>query len=463
MQVATSSNLPEASDVVVVGGGLAGLVAGLRCAELGHDVVVLEQGAAADYPCNSRFTMGFFHVAMTNIFAPPEALRKAIDSATRGHADPALAASLAAGAAPAMRWLAGQGVRTIRPRGFSASPMLAPPVPMRRGLHWHGRGGDVLLRRLSANLAQRGGRMLCGVRAEALLMYNGVCTGLATSAGRIAARAVILADGGFQAAPDLLARHVTAHPASILTRNAGTGRGDGLRMAAAVGARIIDSAEFYGHVQHRDAMRDADLWPYPVIDHLVSAGLAVGPKGRRFADEGLGGVAMANAIARLPDPLSATAICDTMIWETRGRLPVLPPNPHLRDAPIVRAQTVEALAAALGMPELPATIAVHNAALSGGLSDLSPPRTPGRMPPLPIRKPPFLAIPLCAGITYTMGGIAVDGQAQVLDEAGARIPGLLAAGSTIGGLEGGPAAGYTGGLSKALVFGLRAAASVGER
>jgi len=42
------------------------------------------------------------------------------------------------------------------------------------------------------------------------------------------------------------------------------------------------------------------------------------------------------------------------------------------------------------------------------------------------------------------------------------IPGLFAAGSATGGLEGGQYSGYTGGLSKAAVFGLRAGECIGR-
>jgi fumarate reductase flavoprotein subunit len=45
----------------------------------------------------------------------------------------------------------------------------------------------------------------------------------------------------------------------------------------------------------------------------------------------------------------------------------------------------------------------------------------------------------------------------VLRADGTVIAGLYAAGATSGGLEGGPAAGYAGGLMKALTFGLLAA------
>ena len=79
---------------------------------------------------------------------------------------------------------------------------------------------------------------------------------------------------------------------------------------------------------------------------------------------------------------------------------------------------------------------------------------------MPIAKAPFLAIPVCAGITYTMGGIVVDGGSRVLKTDGAAIPGLYAAGSTTGGLEGGPTVGYLGGLAKAAIQGLVAAETI---
>ena len=67
--------------------------------------------------------------------------------------------------------------------------------------------------------------------------------------------------------------------------------------------------------------------------------------------------------------------------------------------------------------------------------------------------PPFYAIPAIAGVTYTMGGIAIDAHARVLRDDGSPIPGLMAAGAVTGGLDGGPRSGYVGGLMKSAVFG----------
>ena len=75
---------------------------------------------------------------------------------------------------------------------------------------------------------------------------------------------------------------------------------------------------------------------------------------------------------------------------------------------------------------------------------------------MPVAKPPFYAVPLCAGITYTMGGIAIDPDGQVLRPGGGTVQGLYAVGATTGGLEGGATVGYVGGLIKAATFGIRA-------
>jgi fumarate reductase flavoprotein subunit len=102
----------------------------------------------------------------------------------------------------------------------------------------------------------------------------------------------------------------------------------------------------------------------------------------------------------------------------------------------------------------------YNAAVDAGtLHMLSPPRRSDRYRAWPIRTVPFYAIPICAAITNTMGGIVVDGNGAVLDQSDTPMPGLFAAGSTVGGLDGGPNAGYVGGLIKATIA-LRAAEAI---
>jgi fumarate reductase flavoprotein subunit len=67
------------------------------------------------------------------------------------------------------------------------------------------------------------------------------------------------------------------------------------------------------------------------------------------------------------------------------------------------------------------------------------------------------------GITFTMGGARIGADAAVLRPDGQPIPGLFAAGSTTGGIQGGPDGGYVGGLAVAATFGYIAAGSIAAR
>jgi len=102
----------------------------------------------------------------------------------------------------------------------------------------------------------------------------------------------------------------------------------------------------------------------------------------------------------------------------------------------------------------------NQAIAEGATAQLVPARSALPFKPVPITRAPFYAMPLCAGITYTMGGIAIDAGCRVMRDDGQPIAGLYAAGSTTGGHEGGPVAGYTGGLSKAVTFGWLAARTI---
>ena len=91
-------------DVIVVGAGLAGLVAGTRAAERGLRVAVLEKGADPRYACNTRWSGGIIHVGYTDPKEPPQAIRAAIERHTRGHTDPDLAEALITDTGKVIDW-----------------------------------------------------------------------------------------------------------------------------------------------------------------------------------------------------------------------------------------------------------------------------------------------------------------------------------------------------------------------
>ncbi len=460
-------NAATSYETIIVGGGLAGLTCGLRLAEQGVRVAILEKGETDRYMCNSRICGGAFHVSYRDVAEPADVLLKAMNSKTQGFSRPSFLQAMTEDAGNAMRFLQGKGVRYIK---VGHEPhrqhTLAPPIATKGRDYWQGRGGDIMLRTLHAELKKAGATLLLGTRALSLRMAGNQCVGVkAEQQGKpisIDARNVVISDGGFQANHELLKEYITPAPAKIRQRNAQTAMGDGLKMARAVGAQLVGMKRFYGHVLIQDAMTNDDLWPFPIMDFLCTAGVMIDAAGQRFVDEGLGGVYLSNYIAALDDPLGTTVIFDQPIWEGPGKEFITPANPLIvsNGGTVLKSPDLAGLAKQLGLPTgaLEATVAQYNAAVdAGNVAQLSPTRTTTSYKAHPIRNAPFYAVRLAAGITYTMGGIAIDGDSRVLDANDNPITGLYAAGCATGGLEGGDHIGYVGGLSKSSVTGFRAA------
>ncbi|MBM3344367.1 MAG: FAD-dependent oxidoreductase [Betaproteobacteria bacterium] len=454
-------------DALIIGGGLAGLTCALRLADQGVKVAVLEKGDSERYACNSRICGGAFHVSYRDVYEPPAALLNAINTLTQGFAKAELANTMAHHAATAVNFLKSKGVRYMKVGNAShRQTTLAPPIATKGRDYWHGRGGDVMLRTLQAALKQAGGTLLINTRALNLRMAGGACVGVEAEQNgarvNLDARNVVICDGGFQANHELLKAYITREPTKIRQRNAQTAIGDGLKMARAAGAQLTAMNRFYGHPLIQDALTNDDLWPFPVMDDLCVAGVVVDLSANRFVDEGLGGVYLANHIAGMDDPLAGTVIYDHPIWEGPGKAFLTPANPLIvsNGGTVHKANTLFELAQKAGLPAaaLEATVAHYNAAVdAGATAQLTPARSVTRHQAWPIRTAPFYAARLVAGITYTMGGIAIDGDSRVLDHNNNPITGLYAAGACSGGLEGGEAAGYVGGLSKSATTGFRAA------
>jgi fumarate reductase flavoprotein subunit len=456
-------------DVVAIGGGFSGLVPACRAAELGLSAAVLEARSEDRYLCSSRYSTGVANVMGLPIMAEPERLYRAILAGSGDNARPAVARAVAENGARAIAWLSQQGANFTQRALQHDQPgqqVLAPPRRASAGLDWEGRGADLLMRRLEENLTQRRGTLMRNTKVEALVVENGACVGVDAvrdgKALRITAKAVVIADGGFAANRDMIAQYITPQADRVLCRVGPGAKGDGIRMAEKAGAAIGGLGAFYGHIHHKNAMTNARLWPYPHLDAAAETALLVGPDGKRFTDEGLGGVCMANAIAQLSDPLGAFLIIDDTIWRKEPTITTtVPANPAMVEAggELISAPDIATLAARIGLPakELEQTIGDYVKAVErGDFGRLATPRTVRKHKPMPIVAPPFHAVPLCTGVTGTMGGVEINEHGQALKPGGAVFPGLYAVGTPVGGLEGGPRAGYVGGLSKAFVLGLLA-------
>ena len=446
--------MPDAC--VIVGGGLAGMVAARRLQQLGVRPVVLERGEIEGGTNNARISGGLLHVAMAAMDEKPDLLYERILEETDGEIEPVLARVYADNAGRAAEWLTVEGVE-IRPKSQVPCQRFAlypHEVAMARRMI-PTRGPDRAMMKLYRAVREGGGEVILGASAEALRPGPDgqwvITHRLHGSAHDRAAQTVLVADGGFQGSAELLSRYVGPNAPLCLLRAMPSSTGAGLRMLMGVGAKAVGLGRVYGHMVSANALANDALWPYPSVDKLCLQGALVDRGGDRLATRASDGVRLVNELARTEDPRGYCAVFDEHLWTTAGKdnpYGTPTPNPDLveRGGTLVRATSLHDLAEATGIDaeRLSQAVAAHNA-------------EPGRVA---LTHSPYYAMPVIPGITFTMGGVKTGPAGEVLDEMDRPIPGLFAAGSTTGGLHGGPRGGYVGGLAAALTFGLLAAEAV---
>jgi tricarballylate dehydrogenase len=274
------------------------------------------------------------------------------------------------------------------------------------------------------------------------------------------ADAVILACGGFQGNSTMMRAHFGPGAETLRLISPGTGfdTGDGIRMATDQGASI--SGDWNG--MHIEPIDPRSKHSAPVV-LVYPYGIVVDQDGRRFFDEGSGLMhetweAFARDIHFARPKRIVYAILDSRLFEIEGFARAI-----RSDVPPYRAESVDSLAAQIGVPadNLRATIDTFNASAPGDTARFDAARCDGLAaadtlkPPKsnwarPIAKPPFLAYPLVGAIAYTFGGLATNEKAEVLCEQG-PMPGLYAAGETTGHFYG--TAPNAVAVLRALVFG----------
>jgi fumarate reductase flavoprotein subunit len=339
---------------------------------------------------------------------------------------------------------------------------MKPQGRTKPGLSWKGLAGDILLKTLAQRFLNSGGEFLLNCKALSLISDQSQCIGVNLAIQHdeeielrsFYGKGVFIADGGFQSNLDLLKKHVCQYPELLKQRGAATGNGDGLLMAMQIGAKTTGMSSFYGHTLSKDALFIENLWPYPYLDNLVGSGIVVDANARRFVDEGKGGVYVANKIANSRKPDSTFVIFDGSTWNSTGKIGLIPPNPHIENegGTVFSAPTIEELSKISNLPfhQLNLSVTDFNVCIANNAfsKSIAPSREFSKIKPQAIITPPFYALPMCVGITYTMGGLSVNQFSQVIHENGHTIEGLFAIGASAGSFEGGEEVTYVGGLIK---------------
>lgn len=436
-------------DVVVAGAGMAGLAVAASLGIAGRRVLLLEKGP--DVGGSMRMSGGSLWTASTM-----EAMERYVPAGDRE-----LQRQVVEGLPSAVEWLDGLGVPT---EGLARDERrFGGQVDV-----------DLLSRRLTAIVTDAGGDVarstaLLGIEIDGDGAVSGVRVASADGEDVVPTRCVVLTTGGFQGSPELRERYIPGWPGDLALRSNTSSDGAGLEAALAIGATTSEGMDgFYGHTMPDIPLEPAQ-WTAVTAYHSQDTVL-VDLSGQRFFDES---TSMADehapmAIVRRPGALAIMVIDDVLY---RGdELPDRTPQakrakPSFDDAVSLGARAVVAdtweevadglASVGLDREAFLRTMSEYNAAMRAGTDDgLDVPRSRHRVP---LDVPPFRALVVRPGITFTLGGVRIDHRMRVLRSDGSPIPGLLAAGADAGGTYGG---GYMGGLALGLVQGRIAAETI---
>lgn len=232
---------------------------------------------------------------------------------------------------------------------------------------------------------------------------------------------VILATGGYGANAALVAK--LHNIPELMTSNASSSTGDGMLMAQEIGAALtgMDKIQIHPHGNPKTGALQSHF------AGSVTNSIYVNKEGHRFTEE----TGRRDTISN--DTLQQTDHIMFSIYDARTASDNSDNAVEMGNA--YKADTLEDLAKQAGIdPDgLVAEVARYNELVESGKdTDFGK-----KAVELKIEEAPFYCVPLSPTIHHTMGGVKIDTDARVYNEAGEIIDGLYAAGEVTGGIHGG--------------------------
>lgn len=421
-------------DVLVAGGGAAGLMTALRASE-NPDLVVAVLEKSTREGCNAAVSSGSLAAGGTRFQRAA-----GIEDSPTLHADEILAASgderhrplveaLTRAAPDYVHWIAE-----------------ALDYPMEVGVDMPRKGMSVP--RLHADPERRGGgplvshlRSVLVDRANVAFLDNTPVTGLRVDGGRVvgvtaaqgstpisaAATTTVLATDGFAGSPALM-RRFCADLGEPFHGGVSTATGDAVPWLEELDADLRNMSACLRHGQvtlHGTRVNPALPWLGAVL---------VNTRGERFVDEQAYGYSgLAHHVQGQPGEKAL------MVWDDEAQAAA-------RHSEMMRdSAAAGALGGAETSGELAAVLRISEDLLHTALRPVE-----GRRP----LRAPFHYAWLTHGVLTTQGGAAIDTSGRVLRRDGTTVPGLRAGGGTAVGLAGAHSEGYSSGNGLLAAFGM---------
>ena len=460
-------------DLVVIGCGMAGLAAGLRAAELDLNPVVLEKTPPEERGGQTRYIQSF-RIPSADSGLPERGYEFDVSGysaddyyddimhQTNGKADPDIARKLVDQASPTAEWLTDHGV------DWDMEPPHVGYTVARTFID-----GEELVSTLVERIEELGGTIVYNAEARELRESDGSerrVTGVEAFVedDRVTYEAdtVVIASGGYESDERKRTVYYGDGYDEMTIRGSPYNAGGPIDMALDIGAKA--AGQWSGaHMSLIDGNSPPARGGANRIDGYQYC-VVLNHDGERFVDEGQDARAHTYAkFGRLffeEEDHEVFLIADSEMEEYLW--PQGPSDPVYGDTvaevlkeldcknPKRGQKTVEAYNEACpDDPDFdPETLDGNNA------KGLEPPKSNWAVS---LDNPPYVGYPLTGGITFAFGGVATTTEAEVLDTREETIPGLYAAGNSVGGLFYDNYPGGTG-LTNAAVYGKVAAESAAD-
>ena len=446
-------------DLIIIGGGGAGLAAGIMARKQGASVMVLEAdtklggatslSAAVMYACNTSVQKA------RGIEDSPDAMFNYMMTLSGWDTYPRNMRILCEQSGPALEWLISLGVQFPKEYLLCSGVDTVPRGHPSQGLC------DALIN--AAGVA--GVEYALGTRVDKLLVENGRVVGISAEGTELRAGAVIITTGGFGNSPEMIKEfYPTAAYHGDWTyavhMDAPFIVGDGIKLGRAIGAAIVgNDTGLLLPTSGLGKFIESFLPPWIVLVNTL---------GNRFMDESapyavsgyiLNSQPGKHAYAIFDEPTLEVASQDMSFadpYHSGTAMPTWEYNllrQSIANGKIAQADSVAELAKKIGVDAetLQVTIEQYNADCDKGCDSLY---FKEMNPRFPVRQGPFYACQVRACVIGQTGaGLNVNEKAQVLDQHGRVIPGLYSAGEVLGCGVGKRYFGGGMGICNAMVFG----------